>query len=180
MSGMTGSWMCIPCALALASALALPNAAAAQQTPPPPSCATEEFRRFDFWVGEWVVTNAKGDTIGTSRVTTVSRGCAMLEEWRDRSGGSGTSVNFWEPATRRWNQLWVGGGGAILRLEGDYHDGAMELSGKSARQTPTGPVLDRLRWTPAADGSVEQRWLVSADSGKSWREVFRGIYRKKP
>jgi hypothetical protein len=104
----------------------------------------------------------------------------VLEEWRDRSGGSGTSLNFWEPATRRWNQLWVGGGGAILRLEGDYRDGAMELSGKSARRTPNGPVLDRLRWTPAADGSVEQLWLVSADSGKSWREVFRGIYRKKP
>ncbi|MEX1186256.1 MAG: hypothetical protein WEA80_06680 [Gemmatimonadaceae bacterium] len=56
----------------------------------------------------------------------------------------------------------------------------MELSGKSARQTPNGAVLDRLRWTPAADGSVEQLWMVSADSGKSWREVFRGIYRKKP
>jgi hypothetical protein len=165
---------------ALLVALVLAGPASAQQTPPPPSCATEEFRRFDFWVGEWTVTNAAGDTIGTSRVSTVSRGCAVLEEWRDRSGGSGTSLNFWEPATRRWNQLWVGGGGAILRLEGDYSDGAMELSGKSPRQMPAGPVLDKLRWTPAADGSVEQRWLISPDSGKTWREVFRGTYRKKP
>lgn len=177
---MTITRMRVSMYLMSVAALAQANDASAQQTPPPPACATEEFRRFDFWVGEWVVTNAKGDTIGTSRISSVSRGCAVLEEWRDRSGGSGTSLNFWEPATRRWNQLWVGGAGPILRLEGDYHDGAMELSGKSARQTPRGAVLDRLRWTPGADGTVEQVWLISTDGGTSWRETFRGIYRKKP
>lgn len=162
------------------AAVASPIDVPAQQAPPRPACATEEFRRFDFWVGEWVVTNARGDTIGTSRITQVSRGCAILEEWRDRSGGSGTSLNFWEPATRSWNQLWVGGGGGILRLEGDYLDGAMELSGRTPRRTPNGPALDRIRWTLAADGTVEQLWLISTDGGASWRESFRGIYRKKP
>lgn len=162
----------------LVVAAAVP-AAGAQQTPPPSPCTTDEFRRFDFWIGEWVVTNVKGDTIGSSRITSVSRGCAVLEEWKDRSGGSGTSINFWEPATSRWNQLWVGGAGGILRLEGDYRDGAMELTGKTPRQTSSGSVLDRIRWTAAGDGSLQQLWLLSTDGGTSWRESFRGIYRRK-
>lgn len=29
---------------------------------------------------------------------------------------SETSINFYDPATGRWNQLWVGGSGQILRL----------------------------------------------------------------
>ena len=45
-------------ALLLVAALVLASDAVAQQSPPPPSCVAEEFRRFDFWVGEWVVTNA--------------------------------------------------------------------------------------------------------------------------
>ncbi|MCR4338669.1 MAG: hypothetical protein NUW01_02155 [Gemmatimonadaceae bacterium] len=95
---MTKTWMRVPFCFMSVAALALTSDASAQQTPPPPVCTAEEFRRFDFWAGEWVVTNAKGDTVGTSRITLVSRGCAVLEEWRDRSGGSGTSLNFWEPA----------------------------------------------------------------------------------
>lgn len=151
----------------------------AQQTTPPPGCVGREHRQFDFWAGDWIVTDAKGDTVGTNQIRQVSDGCALLEQWRGRGGVSGTSLNFLEPATGRWNQLWVGGRGVILRLEGGLRDGVMELTGTSKRQTAGGVVLDRLRWTPAADGSVEQLWLVSSDDGNSWRELFRGTYRKR-
>ena len=153
--------------------------AAAQQPPaPPPGCDRPEYRQFDMWVGDWVVLNAAGDTVGTNRIERISDGCALLEQWRDAGGGTGTSINFFEPETGRWNQLWVGGRGMVLRLEGGFSNGAMELAGTAPRATPQGAVLDRIRWTARQDGSVEQLWLISADDGSTWQESFRGIYRR--
>jgi ketosteroid isomerase-like protein len=152
---------------------------AAQESAPPAGCTRAEHRQFDFWAGDWIVTNARGDTVGTNRIQPISDGCALLEQWLGSGGVSGTSINFFEPATGRWNQLWIGGRGLVLRLEGGFQDGAMELNGTRKRETAQGAVLDRLRWTPANDGSVEQLWLLSSDEGKTWRDFFRGIYRKR-
>jgi hypothetical protein len=159
--------------------LAVQGSIAAQDSTTPPRCDRAEHRQFDFWIGEWIVTSAKGDTVGANTIRTVSDRCALLEQWRGSGGVSGTSINFFEPETGRWNQLWIGGRGLVLRLEGGLRDGVMELNGTRKRETPEGPVLDRLRWTPMAGDAVEQLWLVSPDDGATWRESFRGIYRKR-
>ena len=168
-------WKCLSALTAIVFAA---NDGAAQQPAPPPGCDRAEYRQFDMWLGDWVVLNPAGDTIGTNRIERISDGCALLEQWRDAGGGTGTSINFFEPETGRWNQLWVGGRGMVLRLEGGLSNGAMELAGTSPRTTPRGPVLDRIRWTALEDGSVEQLWLISADDGGTWQESFRGIYRR--
>jgi hypothetical protein len=160
--------------LLLATPTATQEAQAPRKAPP---CAAPEHHQFDFWIGRWTVSNPQGQTVGSSHVSRISAGCAVLEQWQAADGPPGTSINFYEPQTGRWNQVWVGGGGMILRLVGTFHDGAMELDGTAPRQTPQGPVLDRIRWTPREDGSVEQVWLVSADDGVTWRPIFRGIYR---
>jgi hypothetical protein len=152
--------------------------AAAQQTEQ--RCTAPEHHQFDFWIGRWTVSNPQGQTVGSSHVSRVSGGCAVLEQWQAAGGPPGTSINFYEPKTGKWNQVWVGGGGLILRLVGTFHDGAMELDGTTPRQTPQGQVLDRIRWTPQDDGSVEQLWLVSDDDGATWRPIFRGTYRPTP
>ena len=41
-----------------------------------------------------------------------------------------------------------------------------------------GVQKQRISWTPAADGSVAQKWDTSDDDGKTWQESFLGIYRK--
>jgi hypothetical protein len=38
--------------------------------------------------------------------------------------------------------------------------------------------LQRITWTPHADGSVAQQWDQSTDAGKTWVIAFEGIYRK--
>lgn len=153
--------------------------AAAQESVSAPNCKGAEHRQFDFWIGDWIVTDVKGDTVGTNRIQSISDGCALLEQWLSSGGVSGTSINFLEPGTGRWNQLWIGGRAMILRLEGGLEDRVMELTGTSKRKTASGTVLDRLRWTPASDGSVEQLWLVSSDDGATWRDLFRGTYRQR-
>jgi hypothetical protein len=157
--------------LALLLALAAP--AAAQQTPP--GCSSAEQAQFDFWVGSWTVANTDGATIGRNRIEKVSSGCALLESWTDARGVDGHSINFFDPESQTWHQVWMGSNGQPLRLEGrSDRPGRMVLSGP--RPTPQGTVDNRITWTLRDDGSVEQVWETSTDGGATWTVGFRGIY----
>lgn len=170
----------IPALLAAGLGLLVLAAPARAQEPGPETaeaCTAGEHRSFDFWVGEWRVENPDGEEVGTNTISRISEECALLEEWVSARGVAGNSINFYDPVREAWHQVWVGGEGTILRLRGGLDaDGAMVLTGIEERETRRGTVLDRITWTPLADGRVEQRWDVSADVGESWRTVFRGIY----
>lgn len=140
------------------------------------ACRGSEHRQFDFWLGDWEVTNNAGAVVGENRITRVSRGCGLLESWRGANGNQGSSLNWFDPQTGHWNQLWVGSG-LYLSLTGGLEDGRMVLSGE--RQTPQGAVIDRVEWMPLDDGRVRQVWKVSRDSGKTWQVVFDGTYARR-
>ena len=157
-------------------ALLLLAAPLAAQSEAPASCTGEEHRRFDFWVGDWTVVDPAGDTVGWNRIERISNGCGLLESWTSARGTPGRSVNFYDPSTRDWHQVWVGAGGVILRLRGDRDaNGAMVLMG-GERQAPNGVVRDRITWTPRADGSVEQKWEIAPAGSDEWRVTFLGRY----
>jgi len=141
----------------------------------PQACAGPEYRGFDYWLGEWSVTDPAGQVVGSNIITSVSGGCAVLESWTDARGRTGTSLNWYDPSSERWTQLWVGEGGMILHLEGGIVNGAMEMTadGKAANGTP---VRNRLRWTPLEGGKVRQHWEMSTDGGATWQTSFDGTY----
>lgn len=138
-------------------------------------CNGPEFRQFDFWMGEWEVRDAEGEIVGHNTITRVARGCGLLENWQGATGGRGVSINTYDADRGRWTQRWVGAG-STLWLEGGLEDGRMVLAGTRPRSTPRGDVLDRITWTPLADGRVRQLWEVSPDGGESWRAIFEGFY----
>lgn len=140
-----------------------------------PRCTGPEYRQFDFWLGDWTVRDADGAVIGRNEIRTMAGGCGLLEHWRGAGGGSGMSLNAFDPVLGRWTQRWVGAG-VVLWLEGALVDGAMVLSGPTPRPTPQGPLLDRITWTPLADGRVRQAWEVSPDGGQTWQPYFDGYY----
>lgn len=142
----------------------------------PPACEGAGHADFDFWVGEWVVTNPAGDTAGHNRIERVSRGCALLENWTSANGSDGKSLNFRDPETGSWHQVWIGGDGVVLRLAGGLErPGRMVLTGQP-RAAPGGSVVDRITWTLLDDGTVEQVWDISTDDGVTWETGFRGVY----
>jgi len=146
------------------------------QTPPPPVN-----HDFDFWLGNWAVTTPDGKPAGTNRIESIAGGYALLENWTGdpaAGGGTGKSLNAFNPAKKQWQQFWVGSGSGVLELAGGLDaQGRMVLSGE--RTTHSGRVIDRITWTPNADESVRQLWDESSDGGKTWQVVFDGHYVKR-
>jgi hypothetical protein len=140
-------------------------------------CESEEYRQFDFWIGDWNVTSA-GQAAGTNAIQPIHNGCALQENWQgDGEGGiSGTSFNIYDQATGQWHQTWVDSSGTLLLLDGGLVDGVMVLSGKRPARNGKGMTLHRISWTPNPDGSLRQLWEVSTDDGKNWTMLFDGLY----
>lgn len=164
----------------LLASLLVPLALVAQQpSPPPPPVAPPESAQFDFWVGEWEVTGKGGKVVGRSRIEKIASGWGLLENW-ESPRFPGKSINAWNPAKKCWQQFWVGSGGAILELTGglDAH-GSMVIRGENP--APNGDtLLNRITYTPNADGTVRQHWEISSDGGATWSTSFDGLYRRAP
>jgi len=159
--------------LLLMSVLIVTTPGAVAQPPP-------EARQFDFWIGEWEVKEPDGKPAGTNTITVVAGGAGLLENWTGdplAGGGSGKSLNAYNAAKGQWQQFWVGSGGGVLELSGALVHGGMVLAGEHVVRGQR--LLERITWTPNADGSVRQHWQQSTDGGASWRTVFDGLYRRK-
>lgn len=158
--------------------LTIPAAMAAQQQPKP-SCADPGYRQFDFWVGDWEVTDSAGKAVyGANRITLEEGKCLVHEQWTGSRGGTGQSFNFRDHQTGRWTQVWVGNDGLVLDISGGLDGTAMVLTGEGVT-TAGQKVMHRASWTPMPDGRVRQFWQQSSDAGKSWTVVFDGWYRRK-
>jgi hypothetical protein len=138
-----------------------------------PCLTRPENRQLDFWLGEWDV-QVSGQTVGSSRIESVLDGCILQENWMPQGSPGGKSWNFYNAATRKWEQVWMGGG-SVLKFEGGFTDGAMRYEGATP-QAGGSSILERLTFTPVAPNRVHQLWLRSTDGGKTWTTAFDGIY----
>ena len=151
------------------------------QTPPPAPVNHD----FDFWIGDWNVTTPDGKPAGTNRIESVAGGRGLYENWEGAAqpnvqpGGSGKSLNAFNPAKNQWQQFWVGSGGNVLELAGGLLDGKMVLVSAERPLRDGRKVTNRITWTPNADGSVRQHWEQSFDAGVTWTTAFDGHYARK-
>ena len=152
----------------------------AEEKPAPPCLADGNFSAFDFWVGEWTVSErASGRVAGTNRIVKVQKGCALAEHWTSKAGGTGFSINYYNPVTGKWRQLWVAAGNYSIDIEGGLLKGSMVLEGwiydyRSGEKSPF-----KGAWTPNEDGSVRQYFQQYNPETKVWDDWFDGLYVKK-
>jgi len=138
-------------------------------------CSTAVYRQFDFWIGTWDVYTPEGERAGTNTITPVHGGCALREEWTSVRGGGGSSINYYDPRAKAWNQLWVDGRGGIIDVTGRFTDGAMRFEG--VHIYPDGRVEPyRMTFTPQDTGYVRQFIEQSKDDGETWYTWFDGLY----
>jgi hypothetical protein len=139
-------------------------------------CMGSAYRQFDFWLGSWDVTGPDGSVAGSNLVEKASDGCALVERWTGSRGGRGTSLNFYESATRQWHQIWVDNDGGVLELSGGLVGGKMVLSGTTPGDRTS---RQRITWTPMDGGRVRQHWESSGDGGRTWKTIFDGTYSRR-
>jgi tetratricopeptide (TPR) repeat protein len=135
-------------------------------------------RQMDFWVGEWDVTSADGQLLGTNSIAAELKGHLIFERWTGARGDSGKSMNYWDRGARLWRQVWVSDGGNVLQMAGAFTDGALRFEGATMYKTGA-TVKHRTTLLPLADGRVHQHIEESRDDGATWTVGFDGWYAKR-
>jgi hypothetical protein len=142
-----------------------------------PDCSSVEYRRLDFWIGEWNVTYRDGKPAGKSLIQKVLKDCVILENWTGVDGFDGKSFNLYDRNKNKWIQKWVDSRGQLLEFEGIFMDKTLEYLGKY--KTLDGKnVVASMSFSHESDGTVRQIWKQSIDSGKTWKVEFDGVYTK--
>jgi hypothetical protein len=175
-----GAPLPLPALVATAMLLSAPFAVHADAPAPPvkpPGCTAPPHRQFDFWLGEWDVTDAKGKTAGRNRIVALHDGCVLQENWSGTGGFTGTSLNAYDAERKTWHQTWVDNSGGVLQLDGEFAAGKMLLRGETLDEGKK--VLQRISWQPLPDGRVRQLWESSKDGGGTWAVAFDGYYARR-
>jgi hypothetical protein len=130
------------------------------------ACQAPEYRQFDFWVGNWNIQAPNGAPNGSSIISSVLGGCAILENYIN---GTGRSISTYDDATATWSQFYVGAGGGVLQLNGSFRSDSMILVEQR------GPTLrDEWVWTRLSENSVKQESRLSLNGTPL--NGFVGIY----
>ena len=142
------------------------------------ACTDDQYRHFDFWLGEWDVTAAgAAQPTAASKISSKQDGCVVLEEYSVGVAFTGMSINFYDSAKETWHQTWMSNAGGSVYLEGGLNEnGAMVLTDKDLPISKVSGTINRVTWTPNDDGSVRQFWESSTDDGETWSVAFDGLY----
>jgi hypothetical protein len=149
-----------------------------EKTDPSGPCSKiPEYRQFDFWIGEWSVTDTKsGSAAGNSKVELILNDCVILENWQPAMGAAGKSINTYNQQEKKWRQTWVDASGAMTELyDGEFKDGTMMFYAKPDEK---GNVL-RLSFKKISTNEVRQIGEMSADNKKTWSDSFDLTYKRK-
>ncbi len=139
----------------------------------------ERYRQFDFWVGDWDVSlTSNGALVGHNVVSVEQNGCLLREEWRSMNGHIGTSTNFFNPETQKWNQIWISESGDYTFYEGELKDSVMQFLGRNFDFNVMEWQAMRMTFTPNEDGSVRQFIEIQEAGSGEWSAWFDGTYRK--
>jgi len=132
-------------------------------------------REFDFWAGEFEVRDAQGGVLGHNRIEKVQGDCVLIEHWTGAQGGTGTSMNFFDPTRGQWRQVWVSPG-LIIEIAGGLRADSMVLEGHAYYHASGERRAFRGTWTPRGDGVVRQFFEESVDGGETFAPWFEGFY----
>ncbi|MHC5209323.1 MAG: tetratricopeptide repeat protein [Planctomycetota bacterium] len=135
-------------------------------------------RQLDFWAGEWDVTTAQGQPLGSNSIELQLNGHMLFEQWTGAGGDTGKSINYWDRDAQLWRQVWVSQGGNVLQMAGTFTDGAMRFEGATMYKNGA-TVKHRTTLKPLADGRVRQTIQESRDGGSTWTVGFDGYYARR-
>lgn len=148
-----------------------------------PCLGLEQARQFDFWIGEWdAYVTGTSNLAGHSRIERASGGCMILESWTSLGNVpfEGKSMNFVDPSTNKWKQVWIGSNGLNVSefLNGEYRDGAMRFEFESTGAQNQKQLVHFYFFNENKD-QVRQLHETSSDDGKTWVTTYDFTYKRK-
>jgi hypothetical protein len=139
-------------------------------------CTAPIYSEFDFWVGNWRVTNQHGKLLGYDDVSKTLDGCVVYERYRDAIHPSvGIGLSGYDAGRKQWHQDFMDDTGFVLALNGTLQNGRMVLEGIDYANGK--PRLNRGVWQRHGD-LVEELWTISTDGGRSWKTQFDGWFHR--
>ncbi len=142
------------------------------------SCSAPEYRRFDFWAGDWDVFEV-GSPVKSAhaRVDRELEGCVLHERYEGANGAKGQSFTIYDASRKVWHQTWVTDRGELLVIEGQFQDGEMVLSG--IEQMRDGKAKHVRGTWKSVKGEVRETAVTSIDGGETWQPWFDLIFRPR-
>jgi tetratricopeptide (TPR) repeat protein len=143
-----------------------------------PCAADERHRAFDFWIGEWTVTQ-NGQFAGTSSVQPILGHCTIFEQWESANGTFGKSFNYYDPGHDHWRQIWIDDSGSFIEFTGEARDGGIFYTAETIDPADGSVTHHKFEFTVIGEDGVRQYWETSTDGGASWQSIWDGRYERK-
>lgn len=161
--------------------LFISNSLPAQKLP----CSSPEFRRFDFWIGEWEAFAKNGKKAGDSKISLILDSCIILEEWTSVTvmqglRYAGKSFNTWNSAVKEWQQTWVDNtGNTTAFTHGKFADKKIVFNTDPFPFLKDTMAIRRLTFFDLGKDTVRQLGEISKDNGSTWAPEYDLEYRRK-
>lgn len=155
-------------------------------------CAEEPYRQFDFWIGEWDLTNLRLQDDGswldvghaTNKVFPVADGCGIVELWDGYLGDNhirGFSVRTYDPETGKWLLVlnWPQQNRAEFgTLEGVFRHGRGDFVSED-RSSDGSSTLTRYSFADIGHDTFRWNDGTSTDGGQTWRTSWIMEFRRR-
>lgn len=110
------------------------------------NCCTEEYKQFDFWLGDWKVYNQKGEKIGSNSIVSMQDSCVIQENWSS-VGQTGTSCTFYNKKDSSWDQIYIDNLGTVLQLKGSFQNNKIILKSEQIKNKKANfYYFNRIAW----------------------------------
>jgi hypothetical protein len=158
------------------------TAPAAANPPGKPYCTGGAYEQFDFWVGDWRVTDSKsGELIAFERVQRINDGCTILQDFYQLNDQyqrpnspvrlHGMSVSVFDG--KAWRQVYFDNMGSYITTAGRLDDkGVMVLTGDLK---PASPDEVKVLWESKPDGTL-RNYGFRRSAGGEWKPFFDNTY----
>jgi hypothetical protein len=154
---------------------------AVAQQPSAKPCSGPEYRALDFWVGDWIAQDEKGQTIGTNRITRDEYGdCVITEHFRMGDGSMiGHSVSIYRPGLKQWRQTWVDSQNGYFDLVGGPVRGGDHIFMLENKRATEAQPHQRMIWQDVKPDSFTWRWQQRAKADEPWADSWVIRYKRK-
>ena len=150
--------------------------------------APPETRQFEFMLGDWHGSITSRDSIGRETSveifwtgTYILDGWAIRTDWRiplsSGAANHGSMLRAYDARQRRWHVAEFYTPGLELRTFTARVAGS-EMIQLGETETASGRVMSRRTFFNITPDQYENRYEVSSDGGRTWREQSRSVVRR--